>query len=250
MPHYRRMWVPGGTYFFTLALQHRHGNDLLIREIALLRRVVADVKRRHPFRIHAWCVLPDHLHWVIELPEGDADYATRWRLIKLGFSKGLPTTEHRSASRQRRGERGIWQRRYWEHLIRDEADYRAHVDYVHFNPVKHGCVPRVMDWPYSTFRRLVEAAAYPRDWVGGVDAPYGDSTNKPWGDAATAFGQKRTSPELSRVANRFLESTVSAIRNELRRIRDIAAELGIEVIVEKNRDAAASNIKMLIRPLL
>ena len=93
-------------------------------------------EKAHPFVIHGWVVLPDHLHCVIELPQGDADFATRWRLIKTGFSKGLPQTERRSAVRMRRGERGIWQRRYWEHLIRDERDFNAHRDYVPINPVK------------------------------------------------------------------------------------------------------------------
>jgi putative transposase len=112
---------------------------------------------------------------VIELPAGDADSATRWRLIKTGFSKALPRTERVSKTREARGERGIWQRRYWEHLIRDEADYRAHMDYVHINPVKHGLVKCVADWPHSTFHRLAERGVYPRDWAGGnedgVSAP-------------------------------------------------------------------------------
>ena len=115
-------------------------------------------------------MLPDHLHCVIELPDGDADFPTRWRLIKMGFSKALPVSERRSGVRVRRGERGIWQRRYWEHLIRDESDYRAHMDYVHINPLKHGLVSRVMDWPYSTFHHLVKQSVYPLDWAGdGVE---------------------------------------------------------------------------------
>jgi putative transposase len=125
MADYRRAWCPGGTYFFTVNLLRRQGNDLLIRHIGLLRSVVSSVQQRHPFRIHGWVVLPEHLHCVIELPPNDADFATRWRLIKMGFSKGLPRTENLSAISIRRGERGIWQRRYWEHLIRDERDYQA-----------------------------------------------------------------------------------------------------------------------------
>lgn len=115
MPDYRRAWHPGGTYFFTVSLLQRQGNDLLIRHIEALRAMVDLVRRRHAFRIHAWVVLPEHLHCVIELPPGDRDFATRWRLIKAGFSKSLPRTERLSAVRSRRGERGIWQRRYWEH---------------------------------------------------------------------------------------------------------------------------------------
>jgi putative transposase len=168
MPDYRRVWHLGGTYFFTVNLQQRNGNDLLVRHIDTLRQVVRAVKTRHNFRIHGWVVLPDHLHCVIELPNHDADFATRWRLIKMGFSKSLPQTERLSEVRVRRGERGIWQRRYWEHLIRDEADFRAHMDYVHINPLKHGLVKRVADWPYSTFHRLVTQGIYPSDW-GGSD---------------------------------------------------------------------------------
>lgn len=177
MSDYRRAWYPGGTYFFTVALLQRHGNDLLVREIALLRRVVSEVIARHPFRIHSWVVLPDHLHCVIELPEGDSDFAGRWRLIKAGFSKGLPSTERRSEVRKRRGERGIWQRRFWKHLIRDDADYRAHMDYVHINPLKHGLVQRVADWPYSTFHRRMAQGLYPPDWADSTRAaniPYDD----------------------------------------------------------------------------
>ena len=177
MPDYRRAWHPGGTYFFTVNLLRRNGNDLLTRHIVALRSSVSTVRRNHPFRIHAWVVLPDHLHCIIELPAGDVDYATRWRLIKMGFSKAMPITERRSAVRQRRGERGIWQRRYWEHLIRGEADFRAHMDYVHINPLKHGLVTRVQDWPYSTFHRLVDQGIYPLDWAGDAAAselPYRD----------------------------------------------------------------------------
>ncbi|HEX9811221.1 MAG TPA: transposase [Burkholderiales bacterium] len=170
MPDYRRAWHPGGTYFFTVNLLERFGNDLLVREIDTLRAAVRRVQQAHPFTIHGWVVLPDHLHCVISLPEGDDDFALRWRLIKARFSKALPVTERRSLVRQRRGERGIWQRRYWEHLIRDEADFAAHMDYVHINPVKHRLVKRVADWPHSTFYRLVRMSIYPRDWAGSPGA--------------------------------------------------------------------------------
>jgi len=166
MPNYRRLWHPGGTYFFTVNLLERGGNDLLVRHIELLRESVRSVKQRHPFKIHAWVVLPDHLHCVIELPKDDMDFPVRWRLIKMGFSKSLPRDERLSEVRRRRGERGIWQRRYWEHLIRDDADYLAHMNYVHVNPLKHGLVDRVLDWPFSTFHGLVKAGVYPSDWAG------------------------------------------------------------------------------------
>jgi putative transposase len=167
MSNYRRAWHAGGTYFFTVNLLQRRGNDLLTRRVDLLREVVRAVRLRHPFQIHGWVVLPEHLHCVMELPPEDMDYAMRWRLIKIGFSRALPKVERLSAVRAARGERGIWQRRYWEHLIRDDADMQAHMDYVHFNPVKHGLVRCVADWPHSTFHRLVKAGVYPPDWAGG-----------------------------------------------------------------------------------
>ncbi len=170
MPNYRRTWCPGGTYFFTVNLLQRQDNDLLVRHIESLRTSVRLTKQGHPFKIHGWVVLPDHLHCVIELPEGDADYANRWRLIKRRFSNAVPKTDFRSETRIRRHERGIWQRRYWEHLIRDEADYRAHMDYMHINPVKHGLVERVVDWPYSTFHVLVRKNVYPENWADGGGA--------------------------------------------------------------------------------
>ena len=166
MPNYRRVWIPGGCYFFTVNLFKRENNPLLTRHIDLLRHSVRRVRQRHPFIIHAWAVLPDHLHCVIELPQNDSDYALRWRLIKAAFSKGLPAQETRSTSRSLRGERGIWQRRYWEHLVRNDEDLRHHIDYVHVNPLKHGLVERVRDWPYSTFHRMVDRGVYPPDWAG------------------------------------------------------------------------------------
>ena len=166
---YRRVWHPGGTYFFTVNLHRRKGNSLITDHIEELRQVVRSVKERFPFTIHGWLVLPEHMHVLMELPQGDSNFATRWRLIKSDFSKLNPKDEYRSDVRQRRGERGIWQRRYWEHLVRDEADFRAHIDYIHFNPVKHGHVGKVSDWPFSTFHRLVKQGVYPSDWVGGKE---------------------------------------------------------------------------------
>jgi putative transposase len=170
MPRYRRAFIPGGTWFFTVNLLERHNNDLLVREIDLLRETVRRVRHKHPFHIDAWVVLPEHLHCVLTLPPGDSDFSRRWRLIKSGFSRALPKTEHRSRVRQAAGERGIWQRHYWEHLIRDDADYQRHVDYVHVNPLKHGHVQRVQDWPYSTFHQYVATGIYPADWCGDIDA--------------------------------------------------------------------------------
>ncbi len=165
MPDYRRYRIQGGTYFFTVNLLERYSNDLLIRHIDTLRLVVKETRKRWPFHINAWVVLPEHLHCVWTLPPGDDDNANRWRVIKQSFSKALPVTERRSAVRVVRGERGIWQRRFWEHIIMDEMDYTAHIDYCHINPVKHGLVKKVSDWPYSTFHRYVEQGVYPIDWA-------------------------------------------------------------------------------------
>ncbi|MDD2833612.1 MAG: transposase [Methylotenera sp.] len=163
---YRRIWHQGGTYFFTVNLLNRQ-NDLLVRHIQILREAIQKVKTKYPFKIHAWVVLPEHMHCVLELPLNDADYALRWRLIKSTFSKVIDKTEYRSSVRLQRNERGIWQRRYWAHLIVDDADYRAHMDYVHINPLKHGLVKRVQDWEFSSFHSLVGKGVYPIDWAGG-----------------------------------------------------------------------------------
>ena len=120
-------------------------------------------------------VLPDHLHAVWTMPEGDRDFSTRWRLIKSTFSRNLAVGESISASRAAKRERGIWQRRYWEHTIRDERDYAAHIDYCHLNPYKHGLVQRVRDWPYSSFHRYVAQGMYPADWMTeDIDLPAGE----------------------------------------------------------------------------
>ena len=166
MPNYRRALAPGASWFFTVNLLERRGNDLLVQHIDVLRTAVRRVHRLHPFTINAWVVLPEHMHCVWTLPPGDADYSLRWRLIKTSFSRALPLDEYRSAVRLHRGERGVWQRRYWEHLIRNEADFRRHIDYVYVNPLKHGLVQRVEDWPYSSFHRDVRAGLYPADWAG------------------------------------------------------------------------------------
>jgi putative transposase len=167
MPHYRRAWTPGGTFFFTHALLDRT-SGLLVARADALRAAVTHVRARHPFDIHAFVVLPDHLHAVLRLPDSDADFATRWRLIKAAFSREIPPGEQRRESRIARGERAIWQRRYWEHLIRDEAELSVYTDYCHINPLKHGLVERVRDWPHSTFHREVRAGRLSVDWGGEV----------------------------------------------------------------------------------
>jgi len=167
MPNYRRAWTPGGTFFFTHALLDRT-SDLLVTRVDALRGAVTRIRVRHPFDIHAFVVLPDHLHAVLRLPDGDADFATRWRLIKSAFSRHIAPGERRRESRIARGERGIWERRYWEHRVRDEAELVTYVDYCHINPLKHRLVERVRDWPHSTFHRDVRAGNLPIDWGGEV----------------------------------------------------------------------------------
>ena len=173
MSRYRRAKIEGGAFFFTLALADR-SSDVLVREIDRLRRAYKITQVRLPFETVAICILPDHLHALWLLPEGDADFASRWSHFKSGFSRGLPAAQSRSNSKIAKREKGIWQRRYWEHVIRDDADFERHVDYIHYNPVKHGLVSRVRDWPHSSFHRYVEGGILPGDWGGDImDMPGG-----------------------------------------------------------------------------
>ena len=164
MTNYRRFYTPGATWFFTVNLAKRQGNRLLIEKIDLLRTAFRHVKTTRPFDIVAVVIMPDHLHCIWKLPEDDADFSTRWNQIKGYFSRHVHREEHISASRGKRRERGLWQRRYWAHLITDQDDFNNHMDYIHWNPVKHGLVENVADWPYSSFHRLVAQGIYPQDW--------------------------------------------------------------------------------------
>jgi len=166
MPNYRRALIPGGCFFFTVNLLDRR-QALLVDQIDGLREAVAATRQDHPFTIDAFVILPDHLHGVWTLPAGDIDFSTRWRLIKNRFARALPKQERLGAVRKARSERGIWQRRFWEHTIRDDADYARHVEYCHINPLKHGLVSRVRDWPYSSFHR--DVGLFPADWGGEIE---------------------------------------------------------------------------------
>jgi len=166
MTEYRRLYVPGASWFFTVNLAERKSNRLLVDNIALLRLAFEYTKKRHPFRMDAVVVLPDHLHCVWTLPPDDTDFSIRWNLLKGHFSRSIEKGERISQSREKRRERGLWQRRFWDHLLRDQADYNNHVDYIHWNPVKHGWVTRVADWPYSSFHRFVADGRYPINWGG------------------------------------------------------------------------------------
>ena len=151
MSAYIRPKVPGASVFFTVALTDR-GSDILVREIEALRQAVRATRHERPFRIDAWVVLPDHMHAVWTLPEGDGDFSKRWSVIKARFSRAMPHTPRRRSHTERR-EHGLWQRRFWEHHIRDDADWANHVNYCWINPVKHGLVERPEDWPYSSYHR-------------------------------------------------------------------------------------------------
>lgn len=160
---YRRSDKAGGTFFLTLTLADRN-SDLLVYHVDLLRLSFRKVKKKYPFDLLAIVVLPDHLHMIMQLPEKDADFSTRVRLIKSGFSRGLAKTEFESASHRTKGERGIWQRRFWEHEIRDEKDFINHIDYIHYNPVKHGYVKSPADWSYSSIHKYIKQDELPDDW--------------------------------------------------------------------------------------
>jgi putative transposase len=162
MVNYRRNFLPGGTYFFTVTLRNRRA-DLLVRHVHLLREAFRSVRRVQPFAVDAIVVLPDHLHCIWTLPPGDTNYSNRWRLIKGRFARKLADAD--APIRQNtKGEYDVWQRRFWEHTIRDERDFQAHADYIHYNPVKHGFVKQVREWPYSSFHRFVRLRWLRADW--------------------------------------------------------------------------------------
>jgi len=158
----RRFYVEGGTYFFTVVTADRQGSLCLPESRDALRRAILHVREIYPFEIVAWVLLPDHLHCIWTLPEGDADYSNRWRLIKKNYSfimKDL-LPHQTSESKKKKRESGLWQRRFWEHGIRDENDLIRHFDYIHFNPVKHRLVSKLSDWEWSTYHRYLQTGYY------------------------------------------------------------------------------------------
>ena len=163
MSRYRRSQLAGATYFFTVALADRR-SKLLVEHIDVLRQAYQKVQVQHPFVTVAICVLPDHLHAIWQMPADDGDFSLRWRLLKTYFSRIFLPVASRSESKAAKGEKGIWQRRYWEHQIRDDADLQNHVDYIHFNPVKHGLVQQAVLWPYSSFHRYVAKGLLHPEW--------------------------------------------------------------------------------------
>jgi putative transposase len=180
MPNYRRYYVPGGTYFFTVVTDWRR--PLFADEAARvkLQSAIDEIQAKRPFEIVATVLLPDHLHCIWNLPPGDADYSLRWAQIKEGFTRTFLQAGGedglRSESRLKHRERAVWQRRFWEHTVEDEDDLKRCIDYIHWNPVKHGYVTRVRDWPDSSFLMFVDRGEYALDWgrvnpCAGYDEP-------------------------------------------------------------------------------
>lgn len=167
MPNYHRARVPGASYFFTVVTAKRRPLLSAPHAIRALRQSVASVREVLPFTIDAWVVLPEHMHAIWTLPEGDADFSRRWGRIKAGFTQRCGLSHCAMALH----DAGIWQPRFWEHLIRDTRDFATHMDYLHYNPVKHGHVQRVVNWPYSSFHRCVRRGIYCPDWGGREPRP-------------------------------------------------------------------------------
>lgn len=173
MPEYRRYYQPGGTFFFTVVTEARAPILCTDRARTLLRSAIHETRDRFPFTVDAFVLLPDHLHTIWTLPEADRDFSKRWSMIKRLFSKAWMSageqTQPVSSSRNRNRRLGVWQRRFWEHLIRDEADFERHCDYIHYNPVKHDRASCPHLWPHSTFHRFVEAGFYELYWCCACD---------------------------------------------------------------------------------
>ena len=171
---YKRYIQPGGTYFFTVVTYKRKKIFQDDEEILLFRKSVKHVRKNHPFEMSAYCICPDHIHMIWTLPENDGDFPTRWRLIKSYFSKNWKQAHQKAStsSRDNKNEQMVWHRRYWEHYIRDEDDLNKHIDYIFYNPVKHGYVDTPSKWKYSNFLDYVEKGFYSIDWGMKIDTEY------------------------------------------------------------------------------
>ena len=169
MPNYRRAYIPGGTFFFTVVTHQRRRLFHLERHRTLLGESIRRCQSDWPFEINAIVLLPDHLHTIWTLPQGDTNYSARWSVIKKEFTKAFMAsggTDHEvSAGKQREHRRGVWQRRFWEHTIENEDDFETHFDYIHYNPVKHGLVECPIDWSASSFHRWAKAGVYTKNWA-------------------------------------------------------------------------------------
>jgi putative transposase len=171
---YRRSHAKGATYFFTVVTYKRKKILCEDENVKLIREAFKRISTQMPFKIDAFVILPDHIHCIWTLPEGDSDFSTRWRQIKAYFTRNCNEKykDLRSASMKKRNAQAIWQRRFWEHQIRDERDFTAHVDYIHYNPVKHGLVKNPVDWEFSTFQRYVKEGIYTEDWGANEDIKF------------------------------------------------------------------------------
>jgi len=176
---YRRSRA-GATFFFTVVTHEREKILCGKENILLINEAFEQVGLKYPFAVDAFVFLPDHIHCLWTLPENDNDYSRRWRLIKSYFSKQCQNSHARllTPSRLRKGEQAFWQRRFWEHTIVDEADFVSHVDYIHYNPVKHGLANSPKDWPYSSFHRYVREGVYEMDWAAGNPLDFKDNVGR------------------------------------------------------------------------
>lgn len=168
MSNYRRLYIPGGTYFFTLVGYRRQPIFADEQRVMLLRQAFREVKNKRPFELLAAVILPDHLHCLWSLPCGDADFSTRWQMVKTAFSRRVP------AEVKINGSKMVWQPRFYEHCLRDDVDFHKHLDYIHFNPVKHGLAATPGEWPYSSFKRFVRLGWYEPNWGDRVTSEVGD----------------------------------------------------------------------------
>jgi len=179
VPNYRRASANNGSTFFFTVNTYRRRSFLVSPECRdALRKGLQTARKNAPFSIEAWVLLPDHLHCIWTLPDGDGDFSRRWNVIKTTFSSVMKSRLHRTdwarSSGIKHRDLTIWQRRFWEHCVRDDNDFRRHVDYIHFNPVKHGVAAQVSDWPYSTFHRYCSQGVYPQDWAGRAEDDTGE----------------------------------------------------------------------------
>ena len=175
MPSYRRWRIEGGAYFFVVVTHERRHIFARSQARRLLREAIATTQRKRPFAMEAIVLLPDHLHMIWRLPEGESDFSTRMALIKKRFTVAYLTSGGgegaATASRANHRLRGVWEKRFYEHAIRSAKDYRMHFDYVHLNPVKHGLVAMPREWSFSSFHRYVRAGMYEKDWCGDQRLP-------------------------------------------------------------------------------
>lgn len=179
MPNYRRAYVNGATYFFTVNTYRRQPFLLDTDVRSALREAIGRVRATLPFEIDAWVLLPDHMHCIWTMPKSDADHSTRWRIIKTIVTQRcrerLHNEQWQTPRRKNKDQSTLWQQRFWEHIIKDERDLNNHMDYIHFNPVKHGYVELVNDWEYSSFHRYVRMGVLPESWAGvGLDGAFGE----------------------------------------------------------------------------